>query len=565
MRQALVLWLLLWCSGGGVGASTGYSAQEPKASRGSITGRITIGGKPAPGVRVSASSPSTLPLYTAVITSGKNATTDTDGRYSISDLAAGTYYVTVTAPALVPDAAQGRNNSRQVTLGDNETVEGIDFSLIKGGVITGRVMDSQGRPVIAEQIIIRAPPNADPAQTLSLSEIGPRTYHTDDRGVYRVYGLAPGQYIIGAGSTQPGIELLFGRRKKFQTTYYPGVSDPSRARPIEVGAGTEANGIDIQMAPASIGFSLRGRVIDGETRAPVTKGFVMLSGIRVDASVKSLEPDDPSLRGGIATIGSTGEFKFESLKPGKYRLEAAQLGVLTGETGFFSDRQEIVISGSDVENVEVTVHRGATISGVVIVSNSVSPDVVSQLSSLILSTSSKDQGVPESVARISADGTFKLGGLKPGEIELEVETGFGNAAFSIDHVERDGINLGETIEIQEDQQITGVKVFVTYGACIVQGHVAIEGGERPRRSRLRVSAHLLAGSSKPATSNVGQAGDFSISNLVPGDYQITAKLEWFNDETTRPEAITASQVVTVSEGSPAEVKLVLNVKSKRNQ
>ena len=45
---------------------------------------------------------------------------------------------------------------RVLNLSANEAVEGIDFKLTRGGVITGRITDADGRPVIEERISLIA-------------------------------------------------------------------------------------------------------------------------------------------------------------------------------------------------------------------------------------------------------------------------------------------------------------------------------------------------------------------------------------------------------------------------
>src|SRR5688500_453377 len=115
------------------------SRKEPA---GSITGRVTLAGKPAARVTVmltrSDGGPQQLPVT--------RVTTDEDGRFKLNGLPAGSYTILPSTPALVVAAeTSSAQPGKSVTLGDGEEVEGIDFALVKGGVITGRITDAEGR------------------------------------------------------------------------------------------------------------------------------------------------------------------------------------------------------------------------------------------------------------------------------------------------------------------------------------------------------------------------------------------------------------------------------------
>ena len=84
---------------------------------------------------------------------GPRATTDQDGFYRIANVPPGNYEVSPAAPAFVPaDIKQPRGKT--VLVGEDENVENINFALVRGGVITGRVTDADGRPVIQQQVNI---------------------------------------------------------------------------------------------------------------------------------------------------------------------------------------------------------------------------------------------------------------------------------------------------------------------------------------------------------------------------------------------------------------------------
>jgi hypothetical protein len=76
--------------------------------------------------------------------------------------------------------------------------------------------------------------------------------YTDDRGVYRAYGLPAGRYKVKVGDPSTGrTKVLFGRAP-LPESYHPGVTNRSKAEVVEVAAGSEATDIDIRvnLAPA---------------------------------------------------------------------------------------------------------------------------------------------------------------------------------------------------------------------------------------------------------------------------------------------------------------------------
>src|SRR5262249_15062990 len=138
MRRSLRHLLLLVFITSLVIYGTATSAQNPlsKPQVGSISGKVTLKGKAAQGVTVTIRNgrPTDRPT---------KATTDIEGVYHLNSLPSGTYQVNALAPSYV-------SQTNLVVLTDGENVDGINFSIVKGGVITGRVTDGDNKPVVEE-------------------------------------------------------------------------------------------------------------------------------------------------------------------------------------------------------------------------------------------------------------------------------------------------------------------------------------------------------------------------------------------------------------------------------
>src|SRR6185369_10927470 len=183
--------------------------QPTKAPRGSISGRVTIKEKSAMGVVVSLRKTVQANPFEVAL----RATTDQDGNYRIANVPPGSYEVMPSAPAFVPSDLKEQRN-KTVLVAEDENVDNINFALVRGGVITGKVTDADGRPVIQQQV------NLYRVETFDQQQQGqPRRIYanargqTDDRGMYRVFGLMPGRYKVGVGRSDESFAPSFSAQR----------------------------------------------------------------------------------------------------------------------------------------------------------------------------------------------------------------------------------------------------------------------------------------------------------------------------------------------------------------
>src|SRR5215470_12855337 len=246
-------------------AARSQSAETNRASA-TIAGRVTLDGAGAAGAHVM------LKSYVNDIVTRSNfggeplpalgAVTDAEGRYRITDVAPGAYRVSVFAPAYAVEGERDPSSpGKTINLAEGDNVEGLDFALARGAVITGKVTDDKDRPVIA------APVNAykfDPdgnRQRLNLFNPMYTRWETDDRGVYRIFGLEAGRYLVAAGSDSSGRMTSGGYRPAF----YPNAADQAQAKVVEVESGGEAANVDIRVPAPAKGYVVTGRVVDADS------------------------------------------------------------------------------------------------------------------------------------------------------------------------------------------------------------------------------------------------------------------------------------------------------------
>ena len=105
------------------------------------------------------------------------------------------YLVIATAPGYIDRSTSLGDPSQwpRHLIGSN-----VRVTMIKGGVITGIVTDARGEPVTG--VPVRAiTMGGGNLSSLSSFLGGGGNSETDDRGIYRIYGVLPGQYMVQAG------------------------------------------------------------------------------------------------------------------------------------------------------------------------------------------------------------------------------------------------------------------------------------------------------------------------------------------------------------------------------
>src|SRR5687767_1773706 len=120
-------------------AEPNYLSQTPANNNSaSIAGRVTLAGKGVADVTVVATS--------ATAFDGRaigQAKTDQEGNYRIDRLPAGSFRLSPVTQAYALASSQGVPEMRGQTINvvDGEAIDRVDFKLVRGGVITGRITD----------------------------------------------------------------------------------------------------------------------------------------------------------------------------------------------------------------------------------------------------------------------------------------------------------------------------------------------------------------------------------------------------------------------------------------
>src|SRR5215204_2955815 len=125
--------------------------------------------------------------------------TDDNGNYRITNITPGMYMVFIKAPAFA--RADELSGEKSILVNKGETIENVDFALVRGGVITGKVTDVDGNPLIEENVYVM--PAGSEERRAYYQNIN--SARTDDRGIYRIFGLRAGSYTVAAGQGDTGL------------------------------------------------------------------------------------------------------------------------------------------------------------------------------------------------------------------------------------------------------------------------------------------------------------------------------------------------------------------------
>ncbi len=482
-----------------------------------VSGRVTLKGEPARNATIVLQTQisRTPPDPEAVL----RARTDGDGRYHIAGVAPGRYSIRAFAPGAITadDMNFGGPPGKTLYLSEGENVENIDFELKLGGVITGRVTDSHGRPLVDERVTVSSLDRSGRLRQFIGSPFSGIMYVTDDRGVYRIYGLPEGKYRISVGNPKSlGLSDIIQSGAFYPQTFHPDTTDESQAKVIEVTEGVEAANIDISVGEAMKTYNVYGRLAHAESGQAVPGVGISYGSFSEGRIVSSVSNGESS--------GANGEFHLVGILPGKY-------GVFTnsqGDNDYVGDPVIFEICDSDVHSVEVKVRQGGSISGVVVIEGATdlkTPPQLSQNNLYIFAQSihgPQPHGGVRRLTRVNADGTFHLRGLQEGIVGISIAIAHGVA---LTRVELNGALQDNGIEIAPGKHITGVKVFVTRATLSLRGEVKIVGKTLAPEQRLITSARLMDYAiNHQSSAHVDPRGKFVIENLAPGEYEVGINL-----------------------------------------
>ena len=529
---------------------------------GTIRGLVTTDeARPRPlrRVRVVVSGPS-LPM-------GRTAITDDSGAFAVSGLAPGRYTVSAAKDAYV---AMNHGATRPLRPGvpvesGSGSAQRIVIRLPRGAVITGTVTDVDGSPLPGVSVTAMAKRPIGIAGEWRHSTV-PNTVPslTDDRGMYRIYGLPAGEYVIAARTPQqvvarttPEVRVMTegvpsARPAVMAPVFHPSATDVGRATRVTLEAGEERSGIDLQMqyVPLATVSGIAPVMVPGAAPTVLLVPMGETTGFELTRNMRS---------------GPDGAFTISSLPPGRYTVMArsampAAPGSLVPPAQWSS--AEILVDGEDVTNVALAAHTPIAIRGrLVFEGGRPAPDVGGiRLPELGAGLTIGNFQIPLPRIELEPGGRFVMTGVVPGLYRLGatssrplygIRTSIG--PWWLKSILIDGRDVLDTpLELRQNtddavvtfsDQASDLSGTVRDGAGGTSADVFVVAFSTDRAGWFFNSRRVAAVRSDPQ-------GRYSIRNLPPGTYRVVAtsdleQNEWF-EPATLDRLMPGGETVTIA-------------------
>jgi hypothetical protein len=357
------------------------------------------------------------------------AISDDDGRFTFASLPAGRYAMTASKPAFITTAYGAKRPGRPgitFAVTEGQHVTDIAVHMPRGAVIAGTITTATGQGAVGASVVVALVPSAGSGSTQAATVA---TATTDDRGVYRVFGLLPGDYLVAAIPARPGLgdvtvmgsaeldaafqELERGVRgtapgrvatpsgasnappAKGSTVgaapvFFPGTSVGADATVVALSTGEERDGVDFGLNLVSV------IAIDGVITSPL--GPLTNAELRITPAALTLKlpvgASSPSLLGVGAPVLSLpptpeGRFKYTGLTPGRYTIQARSVATAgnTGRAGNGGDgggasvwfaSVDVTATGEDIAGLTLSLQPAMRVSGRVVFDGAVQASPTSQ-------------------------------------------------------------------------------------------------------------------------------------------------------------------------------------------
>jgi protocatechuate 3,4-dioxygenase beta subunit len=296
---------------------------------------------------------------------GRTVTTDDAGRFAFRDLPDGRFTLRAEKPAHIAvnyGAKRPGRTGTPISIAPNQKIVDLVMRMSRGGVITGAVRDQSGLPASGVDVYVMRYDYSPTTGTRMLS--WESISRTDDQGVYRAWGLPPGEYVVvanpgpdsripaggrpgtgleeirrlSAAEVQRAIAVLQAGRVggasaprnepqllppappvNYAPVFHPGTTNLARALSISLSTAEEQTGVDVQ--------------IQLVPTAAITGSCVLPSDVQPQTISVTLAYESPiEIRQGFgmpstrtSRLSPDGQFSFSGITPGRYTVLAKTL------------------------------------------------------------------------------------------------------------------------------------------------------------------------------------------------------------------------------------------------
>jgi hypothetical protein len=514
----------------------------------------------------------TVTLYAPALPGGSlRMQTDDTGTFSFSELVPGGYRIGATKDGFVP-VQEGQRHyryaGRRFTLRAGQHRE-VRLRLPRLGVVTGRVVDERGHPMVDAAVRALEISMASGYRRLLIKAEA----RTDDRGVYRLHSLWPAGYVVcaSARSTAPLDEAQRLQLQVDRARQSAGLATgPAAAAAAERLAALEAQ-LPARIepvrgyAPACHGTAAGARTTiaigPGDERAA---GDLRLSDTRLarvegtiaglalgpdqDAVIQLLNQDDALGDAPEAMrVGADGRFRFWHIPPGRYALVLTQRGQSSPSPMQWLAAAPVVVASADVTDVGLQVAKRATVRGEVVLHGRgpAGPGLLGRVE-VRLEPARHDaltRHLQPHTVRPNAAGRFEIAAVAPGSYHLSAALRGQPQTWFLDAVTLGGRDLlVDPLDVKAGQAVTGAVATLTQHRGSLAGTLLDETGEPVPGAAVLVypvDERYRGLSAQRIRYEVGSPdGDYTVTGLRSGDYRVAtlAGVEvgaWYDAEVLR--------------------------------
>lgn len=475
---------------------------------------------------------------------GRTTVSGDDGAFEFGGLTAGRFTVQATKAAHLP-AGFGARPGRPavpIQLAAGETRGDVALVMARAAVVAGVLRTPTAEPAAGIDVAVFRVPG--PGQDVHLIPSGRTT--TDDRGMYRIFDLVPGDYVVVALLNRPIVgngdaavwtteqvdHLLRGEpatpeaRVSWAPIYFPGSASPQDAVPVRLGAGDERAGLDFTMSMTRMtrveGILLGDPAVVGSARI-----FWNASGLRLEplAGITPLFT--------TRTTPSGKAFTYTGVPPGVFAVTAQIAGQAGGDTQWA--RATFQSSGQDVIDLVLTPQPAMRLSGRIVFEDTdvMPPGALTGATVRVRAANGIGQAASGTTlmgnpvvppGQVTGTGTFDVRGIVPETFFVDVTTP--NApGWTPRSVLVNGTDvLDGPIAIASD--VTDVVVTMTRQKTTLSGRITTAEGEPGTSLFIAVFPQDQA-LWRPLARRITSAradtdGRWVIESLPPGEYFVVA-------------------------------------------
>ena len=481
----------------------------------------------------------------------KNRRKRPTNRGADTELRAGRYTITA-AKGSYATASYGQQRPSDagtpLTLLDNQTVERVDMSLVRGSVITGRVVDEFGEPMPEVSVAVQRYTFVQGQRRLIPFGGG----NSNDIGEFRLFGITPGQYYLSATwrpqMPAPNTQANPEDRTTYAPSYFPGTDNVGQAQRITLTAGQEMADVVFALKP------LRAARVSGT--AVTSDGRPMTGVVMVMSSGGFGFSMSPSM-----TIRPDGTFTINGLSPGDYTVRAQSFNATTTEPE--GAMAKVSVNGEDITDLHIVGVKPSTARGRLVVD----PGAASALpSNLMLIANSIEPGnfaMGTQPGHVSDDGTFEM---KAAAGKARIVMINAPAGWAIRAVRVNGVDVTDNgIDFKPNEDVNDVDVELTNKLTSISGLVTNARGEPVRIIGPSFSQDRAnwTGMSRYQAAAVGSGWRFKIANVLPGLLIVAIDRaepgEW-NDPDFLQSVVSMATAISLNEGETKTVDLKVNPK-----